>query len=1520
MKFLLLLLISCWYLISPAQRQTANWYFGDRAGVNFSCTTVGALTNGVMNTEEGTAVISDASGNLLFYTNGMSVWNRNHALMPNGTGLAGDLKSSQAALIVPRPGSTTRYFVFTVDMQAGQVLALDADGVYNGLRYSEVDMTANGGLGDILVANKNTPLLASSTEHLTAARHSNGTDYWVIAHGWNNNTYHAFLVTAAGVNPVSVQSNTGPVIDDVGSIQLQGFGAIGIMKASPDGTKLAASHPFAKQLVALSDFNPTTGVVSNTISLPILFGPTSEGPYGVEFSNCNEYLYVSEQFTTIGAFYASPEKTDIHRYDLNAANINASRIVFRTIDFQWVYSLQLALDGRIYCASMRRTFDPNTGVWLAFPNQSLHRINNPRLSTATFTLNAVGLGGRNCFIGLPSFIPSFFHETDFTITSSNADNTVFCLGDTAYFCISTLAYDSIRWNFGDPASGANNTSTLPNPKHYYAVEGIYTVKLYKYICNRVDSVIKTITIPPPPNATITPSGPTTFCPPGSVTLSAPPGMDAYQWFESGVPLGGQTNQSINVTSSGSYTVRVTLGQCSFTSTPTVVTTVASGSLTVTPAGPIDFCSGGSSTLTISTGGVSNIKWFRDNVEIPGQTSSTLSVNSQGSYYATADVGGCQGSSNTVVVNVNPSVPVSVSISPSANPVCTGTSVTFTATPVNGGASPNYQWFLNGNPVGSNSPTYTNATISNNDQVNVQLTSNVACPTGNPATSNTVTMTVSAAQPVSVSIAPSANPVCAGTSVTFTATPFNGGATPTYQWFLNGNPVGSNSPTYTNASLSNGDQVRVQLTSSLTCATGSPAQSNTVNMTVNPSSPVSVSISPSANPICSGTSVTFTATPTNGGASPSYQWLLNGNPVGSNSPTYTNASLSNGDQVSVQLTSNAACASNNPATSNVVTMTVSAAAVADVSISASDNPVCTGESVTFTATPVNGGATPTYQWFLNGNPVGSNSAVYTNASLADGDQVNVSMTSSASCVSGSPASSNTITMSVGGAIPVGVSISPSVNPICSGTTVTFTATPTNGGSSPTYQWFLNGGAVGSNSPTYSNSSLSNGDQVNVVMTSNSSCATGNPATSNTVTMDVNAALPVSVTISASDNNICTGTSVTFTATPTNGGATPSYQWFVNGNPVGSNSSTFTSASLNNGDQVNVSLTSSLSCGTGSPATSNTVTMNVSTASPVSVSASVSANPACSGDMLTFTATLVNGGSSPAYQWFLNGTPVGSNAPTYSYQYFDNGDQVWVQLTSSSSCASGNPATSAPVTMAINPLPVYDLGPDQQLCPGSQVVLDPGVANATYAWSTGESTPSITVSTSGTYSVSVTQNGCTAFDQVTLNFDATAPVPVFLGNDTTICEGDVIILNTGNQQNVSYLWQDGSSANTYTVTGDGLYSVTVSNDCGSVSASRQVFTDPCEVCGVYVPSAFSPNGDGINDTFAPISTCDEVPQYRFSVYNRWNERVFDTIVPGFGWDGTYKGQPQPLDSYIYFVTYYDTRLEKTVSYNGVVTLLR
>ena len=143
-----------------------------------------------------------------------------------------------------------------------------------------------------------------------------------------------------------------------------------------------------------------------------------------------------------------------------------------------------------------------------------------------------------------------------------------------------------------------------------------------------------------------------------------------------------------------------------------------------------------------------------------------------------------------------------------------------------------------------------------------LTSNAFCTTGNPATSNAITMTVNSTLPVSVSIAATENPVCAGTSVTYTATPTNGGTLPAYQWKVNGNSVGTNSATYSYIPANN-DIITCVLTSNATCATGNPATSNAITMTVNSTLPVSVSITATENPVCAGTSVTYTATPTNG---------------------------------------------------------------------------------------------------------------------------------------------------------------------------------------------------------------------------------------------------------------------------------------------------------------------------------------------------------------------------------------------------------------------------------------------------------------------------------------------------------------------------------------------------------------------------------------------------------------------------------------------------------------------------------
>ncbi|MFH1121334.1 MAG: T9SS type A sorting domain-containing protein [Bacteroidota bacterium] len=578
---------------------------------------------------------------------------------------------------------------------------------------------------------------------------------------------------------------------------------------------------------------------------------------------------------------------------------------------------------------------------------------------------------------------------------------------------------------------------------------------------------------------------------------------------------------------------------------------------------------------------------------PSEGNSTITVNPSQTTTYTATALSSTGCSATDVtsITVNPVLAVSVSIVASENPICAGTNVTFTATPVNGGLNPVYQWKLNGSNAGTNNSVYSNASLANGDEVYCTLTSEVTCASGSPASSNMITMVVNPVLPASVSIAASENPTCAGSPVTFTATPVNGGSSPSYQWKLNGANVGTNSPVYTTSALTSGNTVSCVMTSGVSCASGSPATSNTITMTVNPVVAAGLSIAASENPVCAGTNVTFTATPVNGGSTPAYQWKLNGVNVGTNSPTYSNASLANGNTVTCEMTSNAPCVTGSPATSNTITMTVNPVVAASVSIAASENPICAGTSVTFTATPVNGGSSPAYQWKLNGVNVGTNSPTYSNSSLTNGNTVYCVMTSDATCVTGSPASSNTVTMTVNPLLAAGVSIASSENPICSGTEVTFTATPVNGGAAPSYQWKLNGVNVGSDSPVYTNSSLSSGNTITCVMTSNATCVTGSPATSNTITMTVNPVLPVSVTIVASDNPVCSGTSVTFTATPVNGGSSPTYQWKLNGVNVGSNNPVYTNSSLVNDNTISCVLTSDATCATGNPANSNTITMEV-----------------------------------------------------------------------------------------------------------------------------------------------------------------------------------------------------------------------------------------------------------------------------------------------------------------------------------------
>jgi len=426
---------------------------------------------------------------------------------------------------------------------------------------------------------------------------------------------------------------------------------------------------------------------------------------------------------------------------------------------------------------------------------------------------------------------------------------------------------------------------------------------------------------------------------------------------------------------------------------------------------------------------------------------TPSVSGSFNFTVTATGVTCENITASGLITVNELLPVSVSIAAETNPVCAGATVNFTATPVNGGTAPSYQWYVDATPAGTGGSTFSYIP-ENGDVVSCVLTSDIICASDNPATSNAIEMTVNEMVPVSISIeALPAGSVCSGTSVTFTATPINEGTAPVYQWYLNGSPVGTNQPTYTSATLSDEDNIYCVLTSSETCVTGSPATSNTVAMDIIANLPVSVSIAAlPAGSVCSGTSVTFTATPVNGGTAPSYQWYVDGSLSATGGNTYSYIP-GNGDVVTCVLTSDIICASTNPATSNEIVMTVNELLPVSVSIAADANPVCAGTTVNFTATPVNGGTAPSYQWYVDGTPAGTGGNTYSYIP-GNGDVVTCILTSDIICTSTNPATSEGIVLTVN-ALPAPPIVSSS-NPtnVCPATTVNLTslitsAIPTGG---------------------------------------------------------------------------------------------------------------------------------------------------------------------------------------------------------------------------------------------------------------------------------------------------------------------------------------------------------------------------------------------------------------------------------------------------------------------------------------------
>ena len=380
-----------------SQKQANFWYFGYGAGLNFNSGVPVAVTDGQIYTTEGCSTVSDASGNLLFYTDGTTVYNKLHAVMPNGTGLTGNSTSNQSAIIVPKPCSQTIYYIFTNFLN---------------LSYSEVDITLNGGLGGV-TANKNILLINEPMEELTAPLHANGVDFWIIR-SQASNKVNAYRVTSAGVN-------TTPVVSTLGANKNFSYSCI---KVSPDGKFLA--RVIWNQGAWIYDFDNSTGIISNERQLE----PVGT-EYSCEFSPNSKLLYVSDVLTT------SPL---LRQYDLTATNIAAS--VFQipsSSGFQG--QLQMGPDFKIYYANYLTT--------------SISVINNPDVLGAgcNYQAAAVSLGGRQSVWGLPALSTAFFYDTvDFTVENV-------CFNSSTTFILDTSkTYTSALWTFGD---GGTSTAISP---------------------------------------------------------------------------------------------------------------------------------------------------------------------------------------------------------------------------------------------------------------------------------------------------------------------------------------------------------------------------------------------------------------------------------------------------------------------------------------------------------------------------------------------------------------------------------------------------------------------------------------------------------------------------------------------------------------------------------------------------------------------------------------------------------------------------------------------------------------------------------------------------------------------------------------------------------------------------------------------------------------------------------------------------------------------------------------------------
>ncbi len=1492
-----LILLFLWVGSGKAQNEVTKWYFGNNAGLDMMTTPPTVLTNGQIITVEGVASISDAAGNLLFYTDGVKIWDKTHNTMANGTGLTGNSSSTQSGIIVRKPGSSTIYYVFTQGSTAA-------------LAYSTVDMTLAGGNGSVTV--KNTTLALTSTEKLTSAWHFNGTDVWVMSHLNNSTDYVSFLVTSAGVTHT-------PVVSSIGTA---GSWVLGYLKVSPNGAKIAAAL-HGQGSFEICDFDNSTGMMSNPLNLGTGFGYA----YGCEFSPDNTKLYGARELSS-----------SVYQWDLCQATPSAivasQNTVATATGALELGAFQLAPDGKIYIAR--------------YADTCLATIDNPNVYgvNCNFVNKSVGLMGKKCQLGLPNFISSLLAPPpQFTVTIGTSSNVIGCMSasftspptSTAVVpgCSSlSWSVSSILWDFGDPNSGSNNNTTQLHPLHMFSGIGTYTVSMIVFYSNNTTDTVQQVLNITTPCISVK-SNSITCATLGTATVTATGGLGPYSYTWMPVMQTGSVATGLKP---GTYTVTVFDQGKNYTySAQTVFNSLIplSGVSSIQSSVTCFGAKSATGTITNFSGGSGSESFIWTNGSITYTSPVTTSL-SAGLWTVTATdkLTACKVSE---VFYITQPSSITINITPSSYTACQGNSISFTATATGGHAPFLFQWSGGATTqtlaVSQSSPGTFNHSVTVTDLTNCNNTQTIAV---NFIKNPVFTVTNASICPlqtgtISVSGATSYTWTGGGTGNTFSHNPvqtsvynFTGaalGCTNVGSGTIILKPIpspgiSSNSPRCNGQSLQlfatgglnykwDGPQGYYAVAQNPVISISSPANSGVYNVTVTSANSCTAAISHTVvvhqtptvialgSTVCTQSPLTFTSS---AAQAASYSWT---GPQGFSSfqqnPTINTSAVNMSGYYTVKVTSAPGCTNTAVAHASVVAKPV-------VKVN-TNSPQCAGQQLVLNASGSTGGIS--YMWVgPNGFVATAITTTLTNVSVLESGVYTLSITTGP-CIS-------TIQQQVV-VNPLPVIQLTSNSPVCEGKTLNMNA-DAPGFNIVGYVW--NGPSAFysvSKSPLIANIKKSNEGNYNLQVKDINNC-------------NSSAVLPVSVlenpTITALSTTVCLNNSATVSAI----GAV-AYQWY---GPF-LNISQGIDAVIGKASFVAPQVY--LVVGTAANGCTATAQSFVHTRSlPVPSISVYPRTTVCRNETVTLTGS---GGSMYAWKGpdkiIASGKEITLKMISVSYS-----GAYLLTVTDGFNCNG-----SASTEIRVNELPQGTLSENHNphcvpFCDTLMFQNPNPSAPVKVKWKLDNTTIDAKdfyhcFTRPGDYKIQAlitdTITGCKN-DPVFFISAYANPVADFEWNPLKPIEGDdpVIFLNKTTPDNITASWFYFDNLNkekqnlnsSWTFNEAGIYPVamivTSSEGC-SDTIVKNVVVEPD--FAIYIPNAFTPDNNNNNEVFIPVLRA--VKFFDMKVYDRWGELLFSTMDQQRGWDGTFKGEKCKVDTYVYKISL-TTLNGENKSYTGTVILLQ